>query len=231
MYKRQNLYNEAVENRTGATPLMLACAPPQRNAAVVRLLLEEGCQHRIATAREKQQPLHYASTAEIAEALLSFERDMPLIKARVVAPHPDVRATDALGGCTPLHVAARNGRTEIVEAILSHKRLIVKARAPVDAPMREAFERHAAGETAVARLAREQELEVVAAKALERHGHRQRQRAGRAARRAACGELRDYNHSSELGEDAAERAAGVPEERIRPPGHGCAAAALVARRG
>jgi len=144
-----NLYNETVENRTGATPLMLACAPPQRNAEVVRLLLEEGCQHRIATAREKQQPLHYASTAEIAEALLSFERDMPLIKARVVAPHPDVRATDALGGCTPLHVAARNGRTEIVEAILSHKRLIAKARAPVDAPMREAFERHAAGETPI----------------------------------------------------------------------------------
>ena len=45
---------------------MLACAPPQKNAEVVRLLLKHNAVTTTPTAREKMQPLHYVSTPDIA---------------------------------------------------------------------------------------------------------------------------------------------------------------------
>jgi ankyrin repeat protein len=48
-----HLTNSVTEGRTGATPLMLACAPPQTNAAIVRALLKHGAAPWMYTARER----------------------------------------------------------------------------------------------------------------------------------------------------------------------------------
>lgn len=89
----------------GLRPLHLAAQ--HGHDRIVRGLLRAGADAE-AVCRRGWRPVHYAASAGVVEALLGVSVDV------------DVSAGGAEGGggTTPLHIAARNGRREVVEVLL-----------------------------------------------------------------------------------------------------------------
>ena len=167
-----HLRNDAPEGRTGATPLMLACAPPfgrweteVNKPAIVQMLLEHGCYRwrpdastqPDQTARERMQVWHFMATPAVAEVVFKESQaqawengkrayggeNSAVFQSKMRQWRDDsATAFDSLGRA-PLHVAAQNGRTEIARFLLA------KMGANVHAVTKQPFAQHAKGENAL----------------------------------------------------------------------------------
>jgi ankyrin repeat protein len=137
-----------INGRGGFTPLMLAAAGPELESgpAVLELLLQYGADPRAPTARDHQEPLHYAASPAVAALLLAHAPT----GERSAAP---LEARDKPGGAAPLHVAARNGRAELT-------RWLVEAGADLNAQLLARVGPHEAGETPLLCAARHGHQEV-----------------------------------------------------------------------
>ncbi len=89
----------------GFTPLALAVR--SRNVGVVKGLLRAGAQPSLASTAGQLTPLHFATMLTACDELVSV-----LLKA---GADPDAASAD---GTTPVHVAALNGNTAVLDMLL-----------------------------------------------------------------------------------------------------------------